>query len=500
MPGTFSHAWDSGDGFWTITTTGGTSGAPARFADMHDADKAGTSTLKAATNGARNMSLTYPVRPTDQRALLLTLIVAGKTAETDYVHIAGTDAWGNAQTEVIDVSAGNGTYTTTKRFRTVNADGIDCCDHATNPDGGSVWANGTLRVDQPQWGLVWEIIENQWYEIEAGLYFGDVGGTSTCFLTRNEAVSIVGSSIYTPMKIYDNATFCMGDVVDDVVKYGKNGSYLQVPRNWTPIVAGQTGATLIIANSTVYNANTSGSSSMTFYSGSVTAVNACLKTYNLGTSIEFGSSLSYAYVDDLLVEAGLLIISKVLDHINNIRTRGAVNGVKATAGATVVIEGIDIVGATTSDAQENQNQSLYVRNPKYNIALPNITAPTTGSIYEQYSVDIHVVDPDGNDLSDVTVTCTDQFRAQVFSVQTDANGDITSQNVNWKQWATSAETLTTYSPHTFTLSHPDYPPLTLTDVAIDEPIRWRIAMSSKAGASNRRTVFANPWQLVGGLH
>jgi hypothetical protein len=501
MPGTFAHAYDSGDGFWYITTTGGTSGSPARFADMHDADKAGTSTLKAATNGARNISLTYAIRPADQRALLLTLIVASKTTETDYVHIAGTDAWGNAQTEVVDVSAGNGTYYTTKRFRTVNASGIDCCDHATDPDGGSVWANGTLRVDQPQWGLVWEFLENGWYEIDAALYFGD-DVTSTYFLTKNEAIYMANiASYFDPMKIYNNATFAMGEIVSGDVPYGKNGSTLQVPKNWQPITSGKTGATLIIANSTVYNANTSGSASIAFYSGSVTVVNSVLKTYNLAAAVEFNSNLSYIYMDDLLIEALRLTLAKVPDFINNVRLRGAVRGIRVNVGGTMVVNNPDIVDATIADAHQTTSGSLYFRNPKYNIAIPLIDDPgNVGTIYEQYSVDIHVVDPAGNNLSGVTVTCTDQFDTQVFSVQTDVNGDIATQYVNWKRWATNAETLTTYSPHTFTLSHPDYPTLTLVDVTLDELIRWRIAMPSKAGASNRRTVFANPWQLVGGLH
>jgi hypothetical protein len=477
MPGTFAHAYDSGDGFWYITTTGGTSGAPARFADMHDADKAGTSTLKAATNGARNMSLTYTIRPTDQRALLLTLIVASKTTETDYVHIAGTDAWGTAQTEVIDVSAGNGTYTTTKRWRTIDSNGIHCCDSSTDPAAGSVWANGTLRIDQPQWGLIWEFIENAWYELDAALYFGNISGDSTYFLTKNEAIYQKNiASYFDSMRIYNNATFAMGEIVDGDVKYGINGSYMQVPRSWTPIVYGQSSAVLIIANSTVYNANTGSSLNINIQSGRATVLNSCLKTYNLSSSVELGSSLSYAYIDDLLVEAGQFILSKVPDHIGNVRARGAVNGIRSNASATVIIDGADIVGATTCDVQLTQNQSLYIRNPKYNIALPYITAPSAGYVYEQYSVDIHVVDPDGNDLSGVAVTCTDQFSTQVFSVQTDANGNIATQYVNWKQWATSAETLTTYSPHTFVFSLAGYRTMTYEGVALSKKIDWHLEM------------------------
>ncbi|GAF92704.1 unnamed protein product, partial [marine sediment metagenome] len=67
----------------------------------------------------------------------------------------------------------------------------------------------------------------------------------------------------------------------------------------------------------------------------------------------------------------------------------------------------------------------------------------------------------GADLASATVTCTDQFSAEVFSVTTDGNGDIAEQTITYKQWAGTSETLTTYSPHVFTVSKAGYETLVM---------------------------------------
>ena len=131
----------------TVVNTGGTSGTPSTFAGFVTADRAGTATLLAATAGlSPTLALTYQIRPVDVIALLITFTVAAKTAEADYIFITGTDWRDAAQTEAIDVTAGNGAYTSTKYFRTIT--NIDCSDNAAG--GGTQWADGTVAVTQPQ--------------------------------------------------------------------------------------------------------------------------------------------------------------------------------------------------------------------------------------------------------------------------------------------------------------------------------------------------------------
>src|SRR4030042_6761619 len=123
MPGTFTY--DPAN--LTVTVTGGTSGLPADFPSWVAADRAGTLTLLAASAPGSALALTTQIRPCELRAVLITFTVAFKTVEADYLFLTGTDAWGNAQTESLDVSAGNGTYVSTKYWRTIVS--VDCSDN-----------------------------------------------------------------------------------------------------------------------------------------------------------------------------------------------------------------------------------------------------------------------------------------------------------------------------------------------------------------------------------
>jgi hypothetical protein len=85
-----------------IVQVNGTSGSPKTFADMHDADMAGSVELLAAWSpDSHTKALTYQVQSADSKALLIDFVVASKTNEPDYIYITGTDAWGNAQSEAI---------------------------------------------------------------------------------------------------------------------------------------------------------------------------------------------------------------------------------------------------------------------------------------------------------------------------------------------------------------------------------------------------------------
>ena len=220
-----------------ITVCNGTSGTPMTFAGMYTADQAGTGTvLLAATAGSATNTLTYPIRPTAAKALVVKCIVASKTTEADYIFITGTDAWGTAQTESFDVSAGNGTYTTTKRFATIS--NLDCSDNAAG--GGTVWADGTIAVTQDIWGVVWEIVAGKQYKIDCDVDIGD-DSTATYFQTENEAIT------FTPPKVivvYNNATFQIGVLYGD---WGIKGSFLDLAPSatYSPVPVGKSTASLL---------------------------------------------------------------------------------------------------------------------------------------------------------------------------------------------------------------------------------------------------------------
>ena len=210
-----------------ITITGYTEGSPCNFDDIVAADRAGTGTkLLDAGTPANNLTLTYQVRPVELRALNnIKFIVANKTAETDYIYLTGTDAWDAAQTESIDVSAGNGSYTSTKRWRTIT--NIDCNDNAAG--GGTVWADGDLSVTQDIWGVIWEVCPTGGgtynYVLNCLVQIGD-GSTPTWFKDTKKSIFIWLPNLGTNQQFWlvmANATCTFGELFNEDYKMTRNG-------------------------------------------------------------------------------------------------------------------------------------------------------------------------------------------------------------------------------------------------------------------------------------
>jgi hypothetical protein len=126
-------------------------------------------------------------------------------------------------------------------------------------------------------------------------------------------------------------------------------------------------------------------------------------------------------------------------------------------------------------------QTADVRTVNIVDAVPVLTTPViatqeTSVINPQYTINIHVADKDGANLASVTVLCEDESGTQVFSVSTDANGDIAEQTVTWKKWVGTSETETGYSPHKFTLSKAGYETLPKENITVDGSIKWHLEL------------------------
>jgi hypothetical protein len=467
MPGTFAYAAATN----TVTVTGGTSGSPADFASFVTADRGGTGTslLAAWAPNSNTKALTYQVRPVELLALLISFVVAGKTAETDYIFVTGTDWLNNAQTEAINVSAGNGTYVTTKYFRTIT--NIDCSDSATG--GGTVWADGTVAVTQPIWGVIWNKGNGQ-YELDTNRFNVGNGSTFTYFQTSNEqivfgSVIIDGSSL-----IYcnNNATFQSGILVDLTSKTTKNGStflckgagyrYIEnygtiylystalggdisewkinnTTRNWNSVFMGGGAYPLLAAgNSDLYNliiANTKYGFRIDYGVGTVTINSVTVQ----GTSTSF-----------YIVSAPFLMRNVV--SINSTR---AFTLWKMNYGDGVLID-CTLNSWAISDTSVGQHSY---------------------DIYRKYSVNLHLANRAGVNISGATVTLKDVNGTQVFSVSTGADGKIAEQLVTHTKYDhTASWAAVTYGPHTLTITNAGYQ--TYQDViTIDRKMDLEVALS-----------------------
>ena len=462
----------------TVVATGGTSGTPLTFANFVTADRAGTGTvLLAPTVGGTGMTLTYPVRPVEFRAIVLKFIVASKTAEADYVYIEGTDAWDVAQTEVIDVVAGNGSYTSTKRWRTIT--GIWCTDAV---DGsGNIWADGTLSVTQDIWGVIWDYGNGQ-YHITANVEIGD-GSTPTYFSVQYEMVDC------QKLETQISGNLLVGEIVDD---YGRKGSYIRTgDGNSSNRICD--GGTVKVAASIIEKPYDNQYLQFGYGStGIVICKNMIINGHNdegnrvresFYTGNQAGLSLSFedVYINNL----SQFIPNVVPDVITNFSTNSLYRGF--TSIADITIRGLKITNATGSDLRLfNTLHTLNILDPVYNISSISIE-DYASTAKEQYSCNITVKNNAGALLDGVEVLCEDEADATVWTTTTGDTdtGKIDEQSIIYKSWYDTSETLTEYSPHKFTFSKAGYKTLVKENITVDHPIVWEIELQYVAGARNQ---------------
>jgi len=323
-------------------------------------------------------------------------------------------------------------------------------------DGG-----GTAKVNT----FMTEHVADGMYQILKNVDFGDTS-TATYFQSKNEMVYFEDAKVFN---ITNSAVLEIGDLTGD---WGVSASMwrLKPTALWSIAASNQTGAIL-----RTYNSILRLRSDITIDIYLIwTARNFTLNPEGGNQDkMFFHPTATISWKRCFVTDArGLYFYANPSDW-ENVHCHSFLAGLYFYESATLVnpyITGIGsydilVIGATTG----------IVKDPLFRISKPYISA-AGGILIEQYTCNIHVTDSDGNDLSGVTVLCEDKDGGEVFSVETDAEGDIAEQTINYKQWAGTEEALTEYSPHKFTFRHDDYPDYVMEDVTVDHPIVWRIEM------------------------
>jgi len=448
-----------------VVVTGGTYGTPATFADFVTADRAGVDTiLLSAGSPASNLALTYAVRPVEDLAILVKCVVASKTpAQTDYIFITGKDWRGAAQTESIDVTAGNGSYTSTKYWSEITT--LDCSDNAAG--GGVVWADGDLSVTQDVWGVIWDYGGGQ-YKIDAVFDIGD-DVIETHFTEINCQVVFSNLFYFVPHAL-SYVTF--GEKVDN--QAAKNGCHIILIQNNV-----ESSLYTVGGNFNLYD---------TIWQQIGTTLGHSCKIFKLSGTHEI--------IQTTIQHKNRLEFAGVFSNVYNCFIYNVWNGFRLYNGVTVkklILKDAAEFGyemgmfsggtAVLEDSEFEASPELRVQSGSklYLIDTP-ISTPTLNMnnandrLYEQYTCNVHIADKDGTNLQNVTVLCEDKDGTEVFSVSTDASGDIAEQTITYKGWAGADETLTTYSPHKFTISKAGYETMVLDAVTVDEKINWKLEL------------------------
>ncbi len=438
-----------------VVLTEGTSGTPATFADFVTADRAGTGTdLLPAENCTTNHTLTYAVRPVEDLAIQINFILSGTSAGGgDTLDVTGTLFDGSAQTDNIDVSGGDATYNGSYKWASISD--IDCTG----------WADGTLQVTQDVWGVIWDYGNGQ-YRVDSHFDIGN-GGTTTYFQSSREMV-FFAEHINCRTKAV--ATTTIGSLANGEVE---TGSYWSLDTNlWAFLLDG---GTLYLYGTTIYT-RTSGAW-LDFRTGDLTIERSIL---DMEGRLYFLTGLSSANFDNLYISQGLTISLRIgPDTMSNVAFNNLTDYLtveEADATAT----GLKMLNPSTFAIAITAPRTLNDIDPGWAVDMAKIAVHSgAGTTYKQiYTCNIHVADKNGANLSGVTVDCENTSGTAVWtagSITTDANGDIAEQQIEYRRKEYVA-TVTTYSPHKFTISLPGYETLVLDAITVDAPIVWHLEL------------------------
>jgi hypothetical protein len=119
---------------------------------------------------------------------------------------------------------------------------------------------------------------------------------------------------------------------------------------------------------------------------------------------------------------------------------------------------------------------LYLVNPDSDVWNFNWSGTAATKVYRQYTFNLNVLDTNQNNVENATAILKDKDGTQIFSLTTNANGEITEQTVSYGYYNQANEnTLQSYSPHTLEIRKAGYKTYKKKFTA-DGKIDWTIAL------------------------
>lgn len=141
-----------------------------------------------------------------------------------------------------------------------------------------------------------------------------------------------------------------------------------------------------------------------------------------------------------------------IDFSSSCLVRGAVTSVTLDGGEYPSFETTAWTGGTYTLLDPDSMPTLSIQRGQH-------------YIYVKYRYDLKVIDKEGNGIYGAVVTITDKNGAQVFSTTTAVSGDITQQQITYRQYDSGGASPgqssppindNTFSPHTVTISKAGY--------------------------------------------
>jgi hypothetical protein len=459
-----------------ITVTGFTQSVPCTFDDIYNADKAGTYELRASEQftASQTIYLDNEVRPADAKGLIIYFNVIAFTppSTTAVVFGYGADPEETVEHNESVTLSGVGEFRTNFHFNRITR-----IEVFIDP-GASV----TFSIFQKRWGVVWRTEagnKKQYYFDDVKVHFGD-DVTPTYFKDTNVQVTFYSSLSRWNKNFYlhKNLTFQLGEVYDATNKRGTDGCqiYAYNPNDNLTALCGWLGDNTTIVK--LYGCHFSGGKFVEFR-GANTQIWDCVFQTN------------WVYVDTPDVNRVTLIETYLENAVGgtfaDLLIFGTLYGYHKRYTATFNIVDLKIRNCTYVAYLERFNgvvSLIDADSDTWTVRWRVAPWESYGSVDRKYTLNLKVLDKNGNPIEGATVTLWDKNGTQVFSVTTDVNGQIPEQTVlyaRYEQDLPGTGTITTiYSPHKLEIKKAGYQDYQ-KEFTLDNKVDWKIKLAKAVG-------------------
>ena len=457
----FIYMWNYDTTAWDRLTADAQDFPDAAADDDYEFDVPTVDTENYFDSGAAKVRINHTSNGTAGHDFYVDQILLTRPATNNTLDITGTDWDGNAQSESIDVSGGDDTYNGAYKWRTITD--IDC----------NGWPDGTLKVTQPQWGVIWDYGNGQYNVTATNIEFGN-GTTSTYFTSEREKVQLLG------FLIKNSATVRLGAKYGD---YGIDGSWwnCRFAANSIVIASGQTTATFLVYDSYLTKDNNIYAQ---FQDGVIDFLNSTITAYYWDTAAwqrnwAFAGATSLSFNEVYINNQINFFCYVAPDLMRNVHIHRMGGGTEFR-GSGISVTGITLTERGGYDAKTSAADSEVTFIDSVSAIAFVLHNQASSWVKSVYTCNITVADKDGTLLDGVEVLCEDEADATVWTTTTGDTdtGKIDEQQITYRQFTTTAypATITTYSPHKFTLSKAGYETLILENVTVDVPIVWHLEL------------------------
>ena len=433
-------------------------GASQSYSGIYTQEKLDTYTILPSTTPTTGITsiLTMPTLEMLSSARL-SLVIADSTdiGAGDTVTLTGTDEWGSALTESIDVSGGNATYTSVGSYQTLTQ--VDC----------NGFTDGTIIVKTKRACMIDRKGELTWVTI-GHIYIGD-GSTTTSMVQNMAHIEYMAQCSF---RVMNAATYGHGNTLTvGGVLHGRGGGSIFMRRKYQDSMTYQikfvdAGGTFNFYGG-VFQVYTAGynTSYIAFTAGTVDIKDALFTGYgsSVGMPIYF-SGITLTVIRALFASGSNIFAQSIT---NPSFTDVLHPGLFYWYHATVNPNGSVVTGGEIGSMQNqvsNAAQRIDLRNIK-NMTTSKMTWGYTGAstVSEaqriSWTFDLTVNDVNGTAISGATVKIVNVLGTTIATLSTDGSGLITQQSL--KQSTRDllvgvVQSWVTHTPHTVTITKSGY--------------------------------------------